>query len=94
MTDCGCRREHCSHNFCVRKVPVFASLKGVDLASVATMIRHLEYRKGELLFSEGDALDALVILMTIPKGALLKRIDLVEGKRIFAERGYEVVGGN
>ncbi len=32
--------------------------------------------------------------MTIPKGALLKRIDLAEVKRIFAERGYEVVGGN
>ena len=32
--------------------------------------------------------------MTIPKGAQMKRIDLAEVKRIFAERGYEVVGGN
>ncbi len=60
--DNGCRRESCPHNFCVRKVPVFASLKGEDLSRVATLIRHLEYRKGERLFSEGDALDALVIL--------------------------------
>lgn len=62
MTDCGCRREHCPHNTCVRKVPVFSSLDGEDLAHVASLIRHLEYRKGDTLFSEGDALNALVIL--------------------------------
>ena len=61
MTDCGCRAG-CPHNTCVGKVPVFASLQGDDLARVASMIRHLEYRKGDTLFSEGDALDALVIL--------------------------------
>ena len=57
-----CGREDCPHSFCVSKVPVFASLQGEDLAHVATMIRHLEYRKGDTLFSEGDALDALIIL--------------------------------
>ena len=30
--------------------------------------------------------------MTIPKGAGLKRIDLEDVKRTFAERGYAVIG--
>ena len=57
-----CGRKHCPHSFCVSKVPVFASLQREDLAHVATLIRHLTYRKGDTLFSEGDALAALVIL--------------------------------
>ncbi len=31
--------------------------------------------------------------MTIPKGAGFKRIDLEVVKRVFAERGYKIVGG-
>lgn len=31
--------------------------------------------------------------MTIPKGAGFKRIDLEGVKRVFAERGYKIVGG-
>ena len=31
--------------------------------------------------------------MTIPKGAQLKRIDLEDIKRIFAEHGFRIVGG-
>jgi CRP/FNR family transcriptional regulator len=61
LMDCGCRGD-CPHSVCVHKVPVFSTLNGEDLARVASLIRHLEYRKGETLFAEGDALDALVIV--------------------------------
>ncbi|NLE68533.1 MAG: Crp/Fnr family transcriptional regulator [Lentisphaerae bacterium] len=44
------------------KVPVFSSLSGQNLASVAALIRRREYPKGEILFAEGDRLDDLVIV--------------------------------
>ena len=46
----------------MRKVPIFSSLERDDLISIASMIRHREYRKGETLFSEGDSFGALVIV--------------------------------
>lgn len=52
----------CGHAFCVHKVPVFASLDGEDLAHVASLIRHHSYQRGEILFSERERLDALVIV--------------------------------
>ena len=62
MQDSGCCREGCRHRLCVNKVPVFSSLSGEDLLHVASLIRHREYKKGEILFAEEARLDALVIV--------------------------------
>lgn len=61
MADC-IRCGACGHESCVGKVPVFSSLGGEDLAHVASLIRHRDYQKGEILFSERDPLDSLVIV--------------------------------
>ena len=61
MADC-IRCGACGHESCVGKVPVFSSLGAEDLAHVASLIRHRDYQKGGILFSERDPLDALVIV--------------------------------
>lgn len=62
MADCKCCQAQCGLEYCVQKVPVFSSLKGEDLAYATSLIRHHDYLKGEILFSEKDRLEALVIV--------------------------------
>ncbi|NLG25984.1 MAG: Crp/Fnr family transcriptional regulator [Clostridiales bacterium] len=59
-----CKRcgEAYGHAPCVHKVPVFSPLAGEDLARIASLIRHQEYRRGDVLFREGDALVSLTIV--------------------------------
>lgn len=62
MADCKCCQARCGLEYCVQKVPVFSSLKSEDLVRVTSLIRHHDYHKGEILFSEKDRLEALVIV--------------------------------
>lgn len=62
MVECHHCGVHCGHKYCVQRVPVFASLSIEELGHVASLIRHREYQKGEILFSEQDPLDTLVIV--------------------------------
>lgn len=62
MADCKRCGARCGHEYCVQKVPVFSSLNEDDLIHIASLIRHRDYQKGEILFSENDRLDALVIV--------------------------------
>ena len=57
MPECSC-----CEGLCVLKVPVFSSLNREDLLHISRMIRHQEYAKGETLFSEENAPDALIIV--------------------------------
>jgi CRP/FNR family transcriptional regulator, anaerobic regulatory protein len=54
--------QTCSNNICARKVPLFASLSQDDILKVIEMIGHIEYKKGEFLFREGDASAKLFIV--------------------------------
>ncbi|MCI1991327.1 MAG: Crp/Fnr family transcriptional regulator [Oscillospiraceae bacterium] len=61
MMECGSCRD-CLHKLCAHKIPVFASLNREEMAHLSSIARHRNYGKGENLVSEGDPLDALVIL--------------------------------
>lgn len=62
MAECGRCAEARGHALCVHRVPVFSSLGGEDLVRIASLIRHQEYQKGDVLFREGDPLGSLTIV--------------------------------
>ncbi|NLA58474.1 MAG: Crp/Fnr family transcriptional regulator [Firmicutes bacterium] len=52
MSQCSNCQEYL--HVCARNVPIFASLGPEELLEVNSLIRSVEYEKGELLFGEGD----------------------------------------
>lgn len=62
MEKCDVCAAQCLHKLCMHKVPIFSSLSQDELTHIASTIHHKKYRKGEILLSEGDKSDALVIV--------------------------------
>lgn len=54
--------DSCHHKLCAKTVSIFSSLDTEQLLKVVNLIIHKEYKKGELLVLEGEAMDSLVIL--------------------------------
>lgn len=62
MEKCDVCDAQCLHKLCMHKIPIFSSLSQDDLTHIASIIRHGKYQKGEVLLSEGDRSDTLVIV--------------------------------
>lgn len=62
MTTSLCSCEACNHGICAQRVSIFSSLDEKQLIKITDLITHKEYKKGELLVMEGEAMDSLVIL--------------------------------
>lgn len=62
MTQCPCCSHDCLNKLCTHKIPVFSSLNEEEMNRLASIAHHRQHRKGEKLLSEGEALNALVIL--------------------------------
>ncbi|WP_068672791.1 Crp/Fnr family transcriptional regulator [Oceanobacillus sp. Castelsardo] len=59
--------QRCYHGIskdqlCVSKVPFFNHLTFDEMEKIADMSRHLHFKKGEIIFSEGDPLEYLYIV--------------------------------
>ncbi|KPH78695.1 MULTISPECIES: Crp/Fnr family transcriptional regulator [Bacillaceae] len=59
--------KRCHHGtskaqLCVAKVPFFNHLTFDEMEKIADMSRHLNFKKGEVIFSEGDPLEYLYII--------------------------------
>ncbi|KKE79537.1 Crp/Fnr family transcriptional regulator [Oceanobacillus caeni] len=59
--------KRCHHGIskdqlCVAKVPFFNHLTFDEMEKIADMSRHLNFKKGEIIFSEGDPLEYLYII--------------------------------
>lgn len=60
----------CSHNkdcknkdtVCISRVPIFSSLNWDEIMEVAHITNHMEFKKGEVIFLDGDELDKLYII--------------------------------
>lgn len=52
----------CGHNHCAKKVSLFSNLNEQDLEEVVQLIARRRVRKGETVFSIGDASDSLYIV--------------------------------
>lgn len=62
MTTSLCSCKACNHGICAQRVSIFSSLDEKQLIKITDLITHKEYKKGELLVMEGEAMDSLVIL--------------------------------
>ncbi|NMA70108.1 MAG: Crp/Fnr family transcriptional regulator [Desulfitobacterium sp.] len=58
--ECGCR--HASGEFCAAKVPIFSNLANEQLAMITKRITRRRYKKGQVVFWEGDLSDRFVIV--------------------------------
>lgn len=52
----------CSHQYCAKKVSIFTSLSPDELAQITNLIAQQHFKKGDLIFSEGQAFDKLYII--------------------------------
>jgi len=58
--ECTCGR--CHHNLCAKKVPIFSSLEDEELAKIVDSTGHIEFKKGDALFYEGEKSSTLFII--------------------------------
>lgn len=69
--------EHCQHQLCARRVPIFSTLDAEELGRVVSLIARKQYSKGELVVLEGSSLESLII---INSGQVKAYKDTQEGK--------------
>ena len=56
----GCR--NCSHQYCAKKVSIFASLSEQELMQITSLVAQIQFSKGDLIFSAGQPFDKLYII--------------------------------
>lgn len=52
----------CNHKYCAKKVSLFTSLSDNDLNKVVNLITKESFKKGDIIFSEGEIFDKLFII--------------------------------
>ena len=52
----------CSHQYCAKKVSLFASLSDQELMQITNLVAQKQFSKGDLIFSEGQPFDQLYII--------------------------------
>ncbi len=57
---CGC--NSCTGQFCASKVPIFSTLADEQLAMITHLITRRKYKKGQVIFFEGDLSDKFYII--------------------------------
>lgn len=58
----GCQHHLEKDQLCVAKVPFFNHLSLDEMKKIASMSRHVNYKKGEIIFREGEPLQYLYIV--------------------------------
>lgn len=58
MCDC----EKCTGKYCAKKVSIFSTLQDDQVRDIADMVIHRTYKKGQIIFFEGDISDKLYIV--------------------------------
>ena len=62
MPQCPCCSDDCLRKLCTQQIPIFSSLDKEEMSRLASIARHRTHQKGETILSEGEAVDALIIL--------------------------------
>ncbi len=52
----------CNHKMCASKVPIFKNLSSEELVDIIGLIVRRKYKKGELIFMQGNKLEGLYII--------------------------------
>lgn len=62
IVDEACNHGISMNQLCVSKVPFFNHLEMDEMLKITEMSRHLNYKKGEIIFREGEDLESLYIV--------------------------------
>jgi len=54
--------KHCQGEPCIYKVPIFSSLNHEELMNIAELIKHRQYKKGEIIIHEGEKNNSITII--------------------------------
>lgn len=54
--------QHCKNKLCASKVTIFSTLSREELEDIVSLIGHKTYRKGEIVFLEGEKSNSLYII--------------------------------
>ena len=54
--------SNCHEGPCIYKVPIFSSLNHEELISIARLIKHKVYKKGEIIIHEGEKSNSVIII--------------------------------
>lgn len=54
--------QHCKNKLCASKVSIFSTLSREELEEIVSLIGHRDYRKGEMVFLEGEKSNSLYII--------------------------------
>lgn len=57
-----CECEKCTGKYCAKKVSIFSTLKDEQIKEIADTVVHRNYKKGQIIFFEGDISDKLYII--------------------------------
>lgn len=57
-----CECEKCTGRYCAKKVSIFSTLQDDQVREIADMVIHRKYKKGQIIFFEGDISDKLYIV--------------------------------
>lgn len=57
-----CTCENCSGKYCATKAPIFSELDNNELGKITSMITRRHYKKGQIIFFEGDVSDKFYII--------------------------------
>lgn len=61
---CGSGCCACSHQYCAKKVSIFASLSDEELTQITSLVEQKHFNKGDLIFSQGQPFSKLYIINT------------------------------
>ncbi len=59
MGSCHC--EKCTGKYCAKKVYIFSTLQEEQLEEISSNVINRRYKKGQMIFFEGDVSDKLYI---------------------------------
>lgn len=60
--DQSCHHQHNTRQMCISKVPIFNHLEHEEMLQVLKLSRQMKFKKGELIYQEGDQLEYLYIV--------------------------------
>lgn len=58
----SCSHGLCTHDACISRVPIFNHLEPKQMEEIMGVIKTTHYKKGEFIYSQGDAADSLYIV--------------------------------
>ena len=79
----------CHKDFCIKNIPIFSSLSREDIEKISSLMTHREYKRGEMIFMDGERVDSIIIIC---EGSVKAFKDTADGREqilyVFSEGDF------